>query len=742
MEHNPVNTAELVPPLVVPEVASARTFPLRRLITAGIAAVTLLPACTTSEGSSDHEVSQASKDMQELIGEIGAARINYDRDGDGSEYSDSELQAINSGIDDIGKARLAGDMFKDQKGQEDIRSIKDPQVRAIAKELVIISRNTDSLMYGEGLMSDSEIKPENLQAASGLLEGEFKPEELADVHDYVYQQIADCLDTYHLAGGNELGDMSSLESLLGKLPKEKVEALDSVAYGYALYAMYLYDEDGINYATTIANTYPFSSKDMASELLDRIELARTVVEQEGSTYYLSDVIRGLLEEYRQLEGEYDLRYHNPTALYLKISKRLRKESDRLQDKLDKLEGDLNVKLQARIIEMLGGDLDLDMPFAFAKPSTQYKNGDSISAESLGDVETAKVEVGLTDEDSNRDVYDQLAEVRVKNGQLIFESTSDMPEELADMMKAALYDNKALISAAVHNGEIPAIRFVVDVFQGPYYDSYTGELIFAIDKSDGISYDDLRTVLVHEAIHALTNLSNVEGFGVTREQQDSFLRACNVMQEDLLEQTSEGLDDMAYALEGIKADYPEPAVIDALIGVVNSGDRIEVDQYHDDDQLLGADDCTNSLGGYTLNDLLKHSDNPNLGKNSGLELYRWLEDHPTNPKAVMILVSLDDILRVKSVYGRLEEAHRVEAGYDTSSYGHTEDNINELIASTMSFAIADTKLFIRTLKRMSEDDSRAVITVFRNSIDIIVKRNPELRGYLSSLEGKILSEVNR
>ncbi len=99
-------------------------------------------------------------------------------------------------------------------------------------------------------------------------------------------------------------------------------------------------------------------------------------------------------------------------------------------------------------------------------------------------------------------------------------------------------------------------------------------------------------------------------------------------------------------------------------------------------------------------------------------------------------------RAYTIYSKFNEAHYITTDSEYKEYlGHTEDSFSELVASVVDVAISYPDQFADTIKDMDDDEKAAAIEALGLSIDLVVKRHPELLGYFSGLEARILTRIH-
>lgn len=723
---------------------------LRHLITAGVASATLLPACSVIEDSHDSPAINTEV-YDDLTGDIGSAR--YDVIDDPSEtaknkdvysYDDPKLISFNAELDGL---RTAQDLLDgDAKNPRRMLSRIDESLTAfpLAQRALDLGKVSKAFYETNGLINRNQ---DSMKALADFTNTDFAKEHRDLIDEYVLETIYQDMDYYQI--GSISYGMPDINLALANLPSDARERLDRAVYANAIFALYLYGQEGVDFAQTLIGTYPFSDTKLRDMLLGDIDATLEAITTMGDSYFMDDRISGLSVISDTMKVEAGISgYFDDTSSKQAIEFMIDVQTRDLSDKIGAKIARYTRKIEDRITRLQGVPKDGELAFKVEDVEADFGLTDSLDAKTLSQIHAAPVRIGANlSAKEQREELMQLALVRIKNGAIVFESTSDADDLVLDFVRSAALDSKMLILPAMESGQLSMVRFTIGNTDTAHFSPASGEVVIELSTDRGISYDDLSTTITHEVIHALTNRTDMDGYGVTVSQEKDVLRACDALKRNLGKQADEELEAIVGQLKQLAESSPNEKIIKEIIRQVTNDSKPFGQNYPwarvNTDGKIGAIDCINSTIYDVIDSLLIGSGDYDFTYEDIANLVIELSDGYDNeyhaPSA--IYEALSNVQWMTSIYGHINESSRVEADYDVSYYGHSQDNANELMASTMSFALRDRDLFVKTIRNLDRDDRLPVISLFRNTIAIITDLNPASLGYMSAVEADIMARIN-
>jgi hypothetical protein len=249
----------------------------------------------------------------------------------------------------------------------------------------------------------------------------------------------------------------------------------------------------------------------------------------------------------------------------------------------------------------------------------------------------------------------------------------------------------------------------------------------------------KSALTHELVHALVADAY---YGRDKVSDDEITKMANACDAISLQAYREFSESMKYSIDKL----------DALIGIAAPEDKqvlqhmrelIETGKLAD----VMAKGVQNNRYAYSLDSacesanffsVLQQSatDNDTYSSQAWSDLYDRLGDSKQFEEVFSIW---DDAIRYFGLNNKLNESGYVQTDSSVKEYlGHTEDNGNELMASTVDAVINYPKELNKVYRDLPEQDRVGMRLTIQTSVGLLVKRFPSLKTYLLTSQKRILS----
>ncbi|HUQ85825.1 MAG TPA: hypothetical protein VM077_05870, partial [Candidatus Limnocylindrales bacterium] len=334
--------------------------------------------------------------------------------------------------------------------------------------------------------------------------------------------------------------------------------------------------------------------------------------------------------------------------------------------------------------------------------------------------------------------EQFAEFFVadKALQLQFEPNNGLGPQAIQQITGLMNELGPLFYASFASGDLLMVRFIADPFQGSGYLPSTREIQIILPKDRLTTIDALRSVLVHENVHALTRSTLGMDSDITPQEITDLQAGCTAIRTQSLNTAETRFQAMPEFLTDLRSQtkLEDRPVIDLFMQQIQDG---SLDQFLRNRFGKESDEFRNDCLSLNLEALLKEFSNKTginpdqLEYLKGTNAYKKADEEWSNTE------------RIYAIYSRLNEAAYIQSNDENKKYkGHTEDNVKELVASTTNDAISFTDQFVQVLKAMTPDEKDAAIQAMQVSFDLITNRHESLKDYLTTLEANILQWVNQ
>jgi hypothetical protein len=346
------------------------------------------------------------------------------------------------------------------------------------------------------------------------------------------------------------------------------------------------------------------------------------------------------------------------------------------------------------------------------------------------------------------VYDQLGEIYFdgEKTSLVFDADADIDGETRQHIEEAVEANRPLIEAAQAQGTLLTVRLLInpegyatDYDYSPHYDGMAREVRMIVPKNNSVSVDMFRSGLTHELIHALVADAYYGLDKVSDKEIEKMASACNA------------ISMQAYTEFSVRMKYSTQQ-LDALIAIAGKEDQkllknmrklIQTDKLDD----VLAKNMHNNKYAYSLDTACESANFFNIVALSALnddanasEVISGFYDRLGETKEFDEVYAVwDDALKFYGLNKKLNESSYVITDSDVKKYlGHTEDNGNELMASTVDAVLNYPAQMNQVYKDLPKEDRVGMRLAVETSIGLLTKRFPTLKGYLLKAKSKVLS----
>jgi hypothetical protein len=330
--------------------------------------------------------------------------------------------------------------------------------------------------------------------------------------------------------------------------------------------------------------------------------------------------------------------------------------------------------------------------------------------------------------------------------LVFDADADIDGETRQHIEEAVEANRPLIEAAQAQGTLLTVRLLInpegyatDYDYSPHYDGMAREVRMIVPKNNSVSVDMFRSGLTHELIHALVADAYYGLDKVSDKEIEKMASACNA------------ISMQAYTEFSVRMKY-STRQLDALIAIAGKEDQkllknmrklIQTDKLDD----VLAKNMHNNKYAYSLDTACESANFFNIVALSALnddanasEVISGFYDRLGETKEFDEVYAVwDDALKFYGLNKKLNESSYVITDSDVKKYlGHTEDNGNELMASTVDAVLNYPAQMNQVYKDLPKEDRVGMRLAVETSIGLLTKRFPTLKGYLLKAKSKVLS----
>lgn len=411
--------------------------------------------------------------------------------------------------------------------------------------------------------------------------------------------------------------------------------------------------------------------------------------------------------------------------------------DSIEDEIDKLISDTEGQTRQYVkrANNLSPEKQVNLAIeSYDKPNQQIK---------LGDIKGEKIEVFVPDDnrDWNEEKVERFAEVKVVDGKVVLQYSehTKIPDAAKKQFQQVVDAVSPLLHASFANGDLINIHFIIGDDYNPYYLPKTHEIYMNLGRDEYLSIDQLRSGLVHENTHALTSGVFELAPGASESEKRLIGEVCTSVRSAAIDTLQYSVSDMPSALSELeKLAKPEhKKLFSSLRKAVEAGNMPDAVGSLWEGEYAGValNDCWNAA---SFDSMLTDASGKIGSYISSTDL-EYLADSDVYKKLA------SDWERTASsfaIYSKFNEANYITSDYEYKEYlGHSEDNLSELIASIMDVSISYPDQFADTIKDMDDDEQTSAIEALGLSIDLLVKRHPELLGPMSKLEARILTRIH-
>lgn len=343
--------------------------------------------------------------------------------------------------------------------------------------------------------------------------------------------------------------------------------------------------------------------------------------------------------------------------------------------------------------------------------------------------------------ANGERLNEFAQVIIADGQLelIFSKNAQVSTQAKQLIRQAFEQVKPFMVSAARTGELSKVRFVLgepDDFN-PYYLIGQREEIMVLPKDDSTTLDQLVSTWTHETVHSLVRDAFNAG-ALTKQQERMVVNTCTSLQENMYKNMQNTITTSVRQLTELEAKArPEHRAIfadmrkDAQAGTLvrEMGNR----EFYDQVGSMRVNGCDKA--NEILTDSLAHYENLHGVSSKDLAYLNG------TPEMDEFASQLEAQVVATSIYKKLNESHYVQTNWvGQERIGHSEENANELIASTMDALLTYEPQLAAAIKTMNAPDKQLTWQVIEMGSKIVRAKHPELDTIVVPLMHKLQRDI--
>lgn len=341
---------------------------------------------------------------------------------------------------------------------------------------------------------------------------------------------------------------------------------------------------------------------------------------------------------------------------------------------------------------------------------------------------------------------RFAELAVKDSALSLSFTGGAIGELSPedqvAMQQVIERTRPWLEAAYASGDIVSTHFVVTELSyntGPFFLLSSNEVYMLFPKSEKVSAEQLQTGLIHEVSHALSKrLLDNPVTDQERQLRDTFVNSCDAMHTfDNQVGLSAALANKE-ALAKLAAMSPVeylPVLSAFETGQVN-GVSLQ-DTINQNTNGNGSYDCADTTFAEVVQAIWSE-----LGEHDYKKANEFMEYFKDNEDFELVRLNWWKAID-EGLFSDLNEGNFLdtESSYG-DAYGHSGEDKNEILATSINDAISYTDDYVALLRSYSPEQQAAQLAVLDSAIAIITYRQPLLTDLLRAKQTQILNALPR
>ncbi len=339
---------------------------------------------------------------------------------------------------------------------------------------------------------------------------------------------------------------------------------------------------------------------------------------------------------------------------------------------------------------------------------------------------------------------------------ISEATDTASKPQIDNLLLAVSANAPYIRSAIDNDELDVIDFRM-VSEEYLLDDYSADapayseldvtsgkeqavISYPLDPRSTISVEDVRTMLRHETIHALTSKADLSNGNQVTDlpRAKDFADACRSLRNIAIVQATNGANSVIANLRTISEhlDQAQVEIINNVIASVEDGsfgDLQPVSGSYDSDTTTPLRDGNvaecRAIGPWYV--ARREMDKQQIDDKNISQL---MIDDPTFSEVLPgVIDDWNNLFRQKTIYQTLREAPYMTKADITGFEGHPWDNWDETITSLLNVAVTYPDTFVSNVHQLPSEQAKAIKDLLGHSNQVFKQLHPEMNDVNATLE---------